>query len=241
MADEQQNGALNPDLMGYPSVDALVNAKRASDQEAKKIADERDRYRQQYELLVQNQLTQSANPKGQPRKAWEERLDTLGIPVDAVREGIREEAQALVQQAFQPIMQGFQARTTLLGQYPEYQKFEADVAGFIQADPQLNQTYQRMYQADPVGAFEYAFLKFGESRRRSGATPVAEPSEGAVHAAIPTQRSGDARRTTVPGEIDIQEMWDRYQQQPNKTNLNAFAKARLRQVIPDEHLMGPHG
>lgn len=237
MADEQvQNGSgLNPDLMGYPSVDALVNAKRASDAEAKRIIDERDRYKQQYELLVQSH-TAPVNPRTKQMVGWEEKLDTLGIPVDAVREAIREEASTLVQQAFQPIAQGVQARTQLLGQYPEYQKFESDVANFIQSDAQLNQTYQSMYQANPAGAFEWAFLKFGENRRRSGNLPQQTPDTTSVHAAIPTNRTGDARRIPQGNDAQIQEAFDRYRQAPSRENAQAYAKARLHDIVTDEHL-----
>lgn len=237
MADEQiQNGnGLNPDLMGYPSVDALVNAKRASDVEAKRIMDERDRYKQQYELLVQSQIA-PANPRSQSNR-WEDKLDTLGIPVDAVREAIREEASALVQQAFQPIAQGVQARTQLLGQYPEYQKFESDVASFIQSDPNLNRTYQSMYQADPGGALDWAYLKFGENRRRAGNLPQPAP-DTSIHAAIPTNRTGDARRLPQGNDADIEEAFQRYKESPNRRNAEDFARARLKSIVSDEHLAG---
>ena len=53
------NLPLNPDLMGFPTVEALVNAKRASDQEAQRIVMERDALKNQLQYVYQAQ----ANPR----------------------------------------------------------------------------------------------------------------------------------------------------------------------------------
>lgn len=224
------NMPLNPDLMGYPTVEALVNAKRASDQEAKRIYDENVGLKGQLHSVYHAPV----NPRQDiPQRASpSDRLTEFGVPVDALDQYF----EAKLQSAFAPIAAGLTARTTLLGQYPDYNKFEADVAQFVQADPNLNQTYQRMFAADPAGAFEYAFLKFGESRRRSTTAASDISAEAAAHAGIPSSRSGEARRTDQGASGEIQRAWEAYQRNDTPATRTAYAKARLHTVITDDFL-----
>lgn len=231
--DEPQGGEqpLNPDLAGYPSVDALVAGYRNSGQEAKRLADENRRLQAERDAALQY----AANPRQDvPQRgngAPLERLREIGVDTDALAQYVGES----IRTAFQPIQQGFEARNAVLGRYPDYGKFESDVAQFVQSDPALNQTYQRMFQADPAGAFEYAFLKFGESRRRTA--PQNGDLQGeAAHAAIPSgMRAGDSRRP--PDEQGrLNALFQRYQQTQNPADARAYARARLGQVITDEWL-----
>jgi len=235
MADEQdkqtQEPPLNPDLAGYPSVEALVAGYRASGNEAKKLRERTAALEQQ----LQNVYQPAENPRQavpqRPQTAYE-RLTEYGVPADAIREVVSAELQS----ALQPLAQGMQARNTLLSQYPDYTKFESDVATFIQSDPQLNQTYQRMFNADPVGAFEYAFLKFGESRRRSNPQTNGEVGADSIHASIPTVRNGDARRQGARTDAAVETAYKRYLETGSTEAAREYAKARLHTVITDEFL-----
>jgi hypothetical protein len=226
------NLPLNPDLMGYPTVDALVNAKRASDQEARRIHDENESLKTQLQYAYQPQ----ANPRQEvkQRSTPSDRLAEIGVPVDALSQYVGEE----LQKAFAPIAAGLNARNTVLAQYPDYNKFESDVAQFIQSDPGLNQTYQRMFSADPAGAFEYAFLKFGESRRRSAnATDTTGlMQEAGVHAGIPMSRNGETRRTDTGDSANMQKLFEEYQRTGSKRAAEAYAHARLHGIVSDDHL-----
>lgn len=208
-----------PDLAGYPNVEALVQGYRNSGQEAQRL---NQRLQQVEQAMVQMQQpqTRAARP--------EDRLSDLGIPVDALDEVINQRLQT----AFAPIARGMTARSQVMAQYPDYVKFENDVNSYIQSDPQLAQTYGNMFNADPVGAFEYAFLKFGEDQRRKGA-----PSNGAgdakekVNAQIPTGRSNETRARQDAGSGDMTtKAWEHFQKTGDP---KPFAKARLRQAIPD--------
>jgi len=220
---------LNADLAGYPDTASLVKGYRESGSEAKK---QRERA-EQAEALVQQLLTaQEANPRPSVKQRGrpQDRLSEFGIPVDALGEFLDER----LQEAFEPIAKGITARTTLQAEYPDYAKFEADVAQFVQSDKALNETYNRLFKADPVGAFEYAFLKFGESRRRGSRSGM--PQEEAAHAAIPSGRNGEARRVDFGAGADTQKAWERYQRTGNKQDMNAYVKARLRTVVTDDFL-----
>lgn len=240
MADEpqdpnQQQAPLNPDLAGYPSVEALVAGYRASGGEAKKWREKSEQLEQQVQTLYQAAVNpRQAVPQRTSNSPYD-RLAEYGVPADAIKEVVASE----LQQALQPLSEGFQARNALMSRYPDYTKFESDVAAFVQGDPNLNQTYQRMFAADPVGAFEYAFLKFGESRRRQHTQNGAangEPAGDAVHASIPTARNGDARRQPAAQDAAIEAAYKRFMDTGSSEAARDYAKARLRTVISDEFL-----
>jgi len=228
---QQASENLNPDLAGYPSVDALVKGYRESGNEAKRQRERAEQLEQQYQGLQQS----LANPRPQvPSRGTrpEDRLSEFGVPVDALGEFVASK----LQEAFAPLAQGMNARTALLSQYPDYNKFEADVAAFIQSDPKLNETYQRMFAAEPAGAFEYAFLKFGESRRRTAREGGQNGREESAQAQIPSGRTGDTQRMPQGNSADLQRAWEEYQRTGSKDAARAYGHARLRNVISDDFL-----
>lgn len=236
MADEQevqqpnQDQPLNPDLMGYPSVEALVNAKRASDAEAKKIRDERDALANQ--LRAVNTYVPEANPRQdvKRRDRPEDRLTEFGVPVDALEEYFN----TRLQKAFEPVLAAANARSTIVGKYPDYNKFESDVNQFLQSDRELNETVGRMAAADPAGALEYAFLKFGESRRGAARTNGNEVN--AVDAGIPSSRGGESRRMPDSVTGEVQRAWQNYQKTGTTEAAREYAKARLKTIVSEDFL-----
>ena len=236
MADEeQQSQEETEDLAGYQSSRELAKAYRASGQEAKRLADEN---RRKDELLVQMQAQLVANPRQEVpnRTDPRSRLEELGIPVDAIEALADARAAQRIEQAFTPIVRSFEARGNVLAQYPDYQKFESDVAQHINSDPNTKAKYERMFQADPEGAMEYAFMKFGESRKKDHRQSSRERENGeAVHAAIPSSRSGEGRRPESQND-NVREAFKRYQETGSSRDAEAYARARLRTVIKDEFL-----
>lgn len=220
------NPGLNPDLAGYPSAEALAHAYRASGQEAQRLRAENEALRQQFTLAAnQSREVPQRNPD-----PYQELRDSA-IPVDSLREVLRRE----LQQELRPLLGAVQARTELLGRYPEYGQFESDVAAFIAADPQLSERLSRMAQADPAGASEYAFLRFGESRRRSH--PAAENQEqtrqAMSDARIPTSRAGETRAVPAESDQNVAAAYDYFQKSGDPT---ALVLARIRQSHSEDFL-----
>src|SRR6185295_3325588 len=161
--DNPTQPPLNPDLAGYPDTNSLVNGYRASSEEGKR---QRERADKLEGLVTQLLSNGAANPRqGVPDRhaSPEDRLTEFGVPVDALGDFIT----TRIGQALQPLSDGVQARQTIVGKHPDYVQFEHDVASFIATDPDLAQTYPALFKANPVAAMEYAFLKFGDSRRSS--------------------------------------------------------------------------
>lgn len=232
MADETTNAQpLNPDLAGYPSTEALVSGYRNSSEEGKR---QRERADKLEALLMQSMAAAGSNSRTVPDRRGstpEDRLTEFGVPVDALEQYVTNR----VQKAFEPIANGMQARGRIVNDHPDYAQFENDVAQFIGSDPELSARYPKMFEADPVGAMEYAFLKFGDSRRRTnpgnGNVTVGNP----VDAAIPSSRAGEGRRAPDNSQ-QLQEAYERFQKSGRSTDAAAYAKLRLRSVIKDDFL-----
>lgn len=232
MGDEQkeeQQEELKPDLAGYPSVEALVNGYRESGKEAKKWRELAERHQREGDPANQRQ----AIPDRSQATATHRLMD-YGIPEDLLDEFVNQR----LEKAFQPIAASMTARSTVLSQYPDFVKFEQDVAQFLESDPRLNETYQRMFNADPAAAMEYAFLKFGDSRRRAGGERQRPPEidQEAAHAAVPGSRSGGGERRPDAQDNDIRRAWEQFQKTGSSRDAEAYAKARLKTVIKDEFL-----
>lgn len=233
MEDQNPNPQqpLNPELAGYPSVEHLVAGYKNSSEEGKRQRERADKLEQ----LVTQQLM--ANAENQRRtvpdrsKKPEDQLTDYGVPVDALDAYLERKFD----QKFAPITQGIQARGQIVAKHPDYIQFENDVAQFINTEPDMAQRYNAMFNVDPLGAMEYAFLKFGDSRR--GALPSANGGgrEGISDASIPSSRSGDGRRAPDQGSA-IQSAFERWQKSGSSADAAAYAKTRLRTVITDDFL-----
>lgn len=209
------------DLAGYPDEAALVRGYRESSAEAQRL-------RAQNQLLEQQLLQQEQQRTINQRPSPMQQLQEYGIPIDPLDQLIQQRVAA----AFEPVVRSVQARSTVVAQYEDYNKFEADVARYIQADPQLSQSYQTMFQADPAGAMEWAYLKYG-NHQRTNQPPPPDNGQGMKEASIPTSRGGgDGTRNTNPIQERVERAWEHYQKtgQPQ-----AYAMARLQQAIPDSY------
>jgi hypothetical protein len=237
--DPSTQQALNPDLLGYPNVEALVAAKRASDVEAKRLYDENTKLNG----IVAQVVTQGF-PNGRQdvpdrrngSASPEDRLTQFGVPVDALDEYVGGRITAGINKILAPLTNGVQARGRMVTEHPDYVQFENDVANFIANDPKLSETYPKMFEADPAGAMEYAFLKFGDSRRRAG-PPSAVNGGGppVTDAQIPSSRAGEGRRVPDQSE-ELQKLYEQFQRTGSTRDAERFALARLHTVIKDEHL-----
>ena len=221
---------LNPDLAGYPTVEQLVAGYRSSGSEAKRLREDKERLEN---LVVQlaNNGSNSRSPVPDRTSTPESRLTEFGVPVEALEQLVNDR----INRAFAPLTNGMQARTKFVADHPDYAKFEADVAQYIANDPELSASYPRMFEASPVQAMEYAFLKFGESRRRDHPVVGNGTMSDSVDAAIPNSRGGESRRAP-DGSQGLQDAYERFQKSGSSRDAQAYAKLRLHDVIKDDFL-----
>lgn len=228
--NEEPNAPPQPDLAGYPSQEALVAGYRASGEEAKKWRERAQTLEQQYQAAID---VANRRPDIPQRHRPEDRLTELGIPTDALDEMISQR----LNNAFQPIVKQLngaqEARVKMLASYgPDYSKYESDVAQFIASDPDMSARYQRMFETDQAGAMDYAYLKYGESRRRAQPAQTTGSPEQVVEASIPTSRKGGSPKGHNQEET-LSQAWDQFKKTGNP---ETYAKARLRTVIKDDFL-----
>lgn len=222
------------DLAGYKTVEDLVKGYRSSSDEAKRLKAERDAERNT-RLLLEQQAAQRSNGNGNGRKSPEELLEEFGIPVAALEQLIDARADQKLGAVLTPIAKGASARNSMLSSYPDYQKYEADVAKYIGEDPALTEKYTKMFNVDPEAAMEFAFLKYGQAHpAKSGGTPSDPQRQARSETQIPSSRSGDARTMPQANQDErLTRSWEHFQKTGDP---RAFAKARLSQVISDDFL-----
>jgi len=189
------------------------------------------RLNQQLQAFQHESPRQNIPQRGQ--SAYERLVET-GVDAGAIDEIVDAKVSARIQAAFDPIARGFQARNQMLAEHPEYAKDEANVAAFVQNDPKMSEMYNRMFSADPVGANDWAYMKYGASVQKTHKSGRGS-REGVADAAIPTERSGESRRR--PDDGDVSELRREIREKGKTPDLvDRYAKARLRQVIPDSFL-----
>ena len=210
-------------------LNAVTRDYSASSREAKRLADHVQALQSAYESPRQD--IPMRNTAGQ-------RLAEAAIPVDALEEfarGIaRETASQEFAQRFDPLMRGVQARQTMVGKHKDYAKWEADIGELLNTDPDFQQTYTRVFNADPVAALDLAYYTLGDRKRRGRSNGTPDGQE-ASEAQIPSQRSGDARRIPQDGGA-LHEAARALRENRNPQTVAAYAKARLKTAIPDEFL-----
>jgi|SwirhirootsSR2_FD_contig_31_13289662_length_1150_multi_4_in_0_out_0_2 hypothetical protein len=229
---EEQNGsqAQEPDPRIAELEAKLANVSRdyaASSREAKRLAE-----------LNQNLQSAYVNPHQDVphRNTAGERLAEAAVPVDALEEYVDQRANQIVSQKFEPLVRGMQARQTMLGKYKDYGKFESDIGELLNTDSDFQQMYNRVFQADPVAAFELAYHRLGETKRKSHRNGAPPDTSDLTEAQIPNQRSGDARRIPQGQEAAVEVAARNYRENPNRNTAAAFARARLKTAISDDFL-----
>lgn len=253
MDPTQAAATANPpaeDYAGRKDLSDLKQAYRASGEEAVRQRARADYLEQQMnELRTQGQAVNphQAVPQRGHSSAYE-RLREFGIPADDLREAILSEVQTNLSEALAPIARqiegGSRARQHMLASYgKDYVQFEQDVAQFLSSDPQVQRTYNSLFQADPAAAVEWGFLKFSDHRRRQhGDAPPngAPPSDDSQsHARVPSGGGGGPARPQVDPSWDAASAaWEVFQKNPSPQNAERYAKTRIGMVLSDDFVNG---
>jgi hypothetical protein len=224
MADENSTPTPAPDYAGYPSPDELVKGYRNSSAEAKRLAQENQRLQETLQGFAANQRQDIPQ-----RQSARERLLEVGVPVEPLIEVLREE----IRNEFAPQANMAQARPRVITDYPDYVTYETAVNDWVRADPNRSMDYDQRFARDAVGAMKLAFLEFGESKRKLAPPPAAPNAQEMADASLPGERAGGSRRTESSDQGAIEEAFRKYQASGSQRDAEAFAKLRIKQVIPD--------
>lgn len=230
------------DYAGRRDLGDLRQAYRASGEEAVRQRQRAEAAEQQ--LAAMQAAANPPAPHGRP--SYEDSLETLGLPLRDLDAFVGDRVTRAVHSALQPIAQQLEgttrARQHMLADYgQDFVKYEQDFAQYLQSNPQVQSTYQRIFNADPVGAAEWGYLKFSESRRRehgvtNGAPPVPEEMP---HARVPGGGGGQGTRPPQDPRWDAAATaWDQYQKNPSQQNAERYARARIGMGYSEAFLNG---
>lgn len=216
------------DLAGFDDPAKLAQAYRGSSQEA--------RLQKQRADLLEQQLGQFQQRFQQPASDPYQRLREEGWPVETLGQWVEQVAERKAAERFQPIAQGLEARGRVMSEYPDYQKHEADVAKWLNEDRERQSQYTEMFRANPAGAMDWAFLKYGEQQRRTqGPQPTGADAASKANAQIPSGRTGESRNRNAEGTQDTaQRAYNEWRKTQDPSAKEAFIRARLRSAISDD-------
>lgn len=194
-----------------------------------------------YDLSNDFGMSDRPNPadRSAARRDPREVLSEVGIPMEELDEEIDRRTSRAVQAALQPIFQGAQARSYVAQNYPDFERFEGEVAQFVEANPETKTRYQRLYQADPAGAMEWVYGQFSRSRQ-TPADATGGNQLGARMDALMPNMSGQGRQN--PAEADFDEAYKQAFEHGQRTgDWNRLTQVKLGIRVPDSHYAGLGG
>jgi hypothetical protein len=161
-----------------------------------------------------------------PRAALEE----VGVPTDALMELVR----SGVEDALRPVVEAQNAREEVSKSYPDFVKFEQDVANWITSNPQLQSRYAKMFAADQAGAMEWAINAYSRETSRHEQPPENPYSTGEA-SLPPTGGSGPRGYDNSAASEDMAKEMERARA---TGDWNRYIAQRLSGTVPDKHYEG---
>ena len=161
-------------------------------------------------------------------------LAMAGIPVQELRDYVREELRAEIQ----PIFQGAQARQSVMQDYPEFSKFEPELAQFLEANPGLNSRYTKAYATDPDWALRGLYEEFRKTRG------VGPDASGAAQFAARVDAQLPGRSAVPRGAVQdgFTEQYEKAVEKAQKTgNWSPVLALKLGNTVADNHYKGIPG
>lgn len=121
----------------------------------------------------------------------------LGLPIEPMRQGIRGEVQAALQELLTPILARTQAEETLAGEIENFDQLKSQARQYMHQNPQLAETFKAVQATDPAAAWRFAIQS---TLLASGGKLPGPPS--AAHAGLPGGAIGGAGRgEPAPGGV----------------------------------------
>jgi len=207
--------------------------------ETQRIIGERDALRAANLLASQQQEfhTRQERPQPQPVKLTVDEAGQAFIPPDAIPQPVtREEVDAQVNQRvtqiLEPVLKGNQALNELKGQYPDYQKQEANFTKWLAVNPETSQKAV----SNPESGMELAYLKYKYEMANLASQQV-QQSAAQTAPVIEQARNQAARPNATRNEVTDEQsrnnkLAELYRHGQETGNYRAYEKARLHEAIP---------
>lgn len=140
-------------------------------------------------------LRGSGQPQPQSKPEYVAELDKYGIPTHAINQLVEakasEIAQQIVQQHFNPLVGGAQARQQMAGTYEDFAQHEADVMKTVKNNPELKARFDDLLVNNrPYDALELAYFHWA---RTKPVKPATEQDNTKNAAGLPDAKGGAGR------------------------------------------------
>jgi hypothetical protein len=145
---------------------------------------------------------------------YREELEGIGVPPELV--------ERMIDEKFKALGEALSAMQVMEQRHPGFQAHAPAIGRFIESDPRLKSSYDRMSAADPAGALEWAGMKYRQAHGGSFPQSESPPQRPEMPPIVPGGNSAGQLFTD-----DI--MADRERRM-------RYIKMRLKQAIPDSFL-----
>lgn len=185
---------------------------------------------------LQELKSQMESGRMNPAERREERrnprevLEEFGVPAEAVLELVRNG----VEDALRPVVEAQGARQEVAKHYPDFVKFEEDVAKWITSDPQLQSRYARMFSADQAGAMEWAITAYTREHERSA--PAQDNPYSTMEASLPPTGGSGPRGYDYNAASD--DMAKEMERARSTGDWSRYISQRLAGTVSDKHYEG---
>ena len=168
--------------------------------------------------------------QAQPHVAKPRVLGLTPREADRVTRVSRRTATSVFQAQVEPYEAGQQARTQAARRLPDFEAREQAVADYIQADPDLDARYRRMFKADPLAAMEWAYLSHNLATTPPPPPPRISAAPPVAPAALP-QAAGGSRQS--PMAENAEELEKARQYALTFGDPKPWLRLRLKGIIPE--------
>jgi len=169
-------------------------------------------------------------------------VDELSASINVPREQLVAAMAEVAAAQLAPLTQGIEARQTVLQAYPDYGRFESEVAQFLSANPDVNMEFAESMRAGPNaarGALKYAYLAWKDrAGQTQNATTVisasgAEQAQARLDAMVPGS-TGTRADASAAAAVNARE--ELRKQAQNTGNWTLYLRDYLKDVVPEWHM-----
>jgi len=155
---------------------------KESSKEGRRLFEENRHAQERERALLQALEARQRSEAPDPNEAVRQTLSERGVPEEAVpvivdlirREGAQAAAHE-VRQLMDPLLRTWEAQGRLETEFGEYPRRE--ILRYLDENPTAQARYESMLRADPLGAHEYALLKYREATGQRGEAELEAESE----------------------------------------------------------------
>lgn len=132
----------------------------------------------------------------------------LGLPIEPMRQGIRGEVQAALQELLGPVLNRHQAEEALADEIENFDQLRNQARAYMRTNPQLAETFNAVQSHDPAAAWRFAIQSTLLATGAKLPGPPSVQNAGLPGGAIGVAGRSEPNPAGVPDAVKLQEALD---------------------------------